>query len=111
MSETVKCGRVIESLRRSARSQERGVTRRTRTESPRWTRRRTGDEANSGLPKAFIVRMPGSALTAEEVAACVADEVAPYKKVRLIEFSDAVPKAPFGKIRRRRRRDCEAARS
>lgn len=55
--------------------------------------------------------MPGSALTAEEVAACVADEVAPYKKVRLIEFSDAVPKAPFGKIRRRRRRDCEAARS
>ena len=31
----------------------------------------------------------------------VADNVAPYKKVRFIQFRDAIPKSPSGKILRR----------
>ncbi|MFB9902972.1 AMP-binding protein [Allokutzneria oryzae] len=53
------------------------------------------------VPKAFVVRAPGADLDAEEVMAFVADRVAPYKKVRLVEFIDAVPRALSGKILRR----------
>jgi acyl-CoA synthetase (AMP-forming)/AMP-acid ligase II len=31
----------------------------------------------------------------------VGERVAPYKKVRLVEFVDAIPKSPTGKILRR----------
>ncbi|MED7952311.1 4-coumarate--CoA ligase family protein [Kitasatospora sp. NPDC058201] len=61
-------------------------------------------------PKAFVVRAPGSALTEEEVAAFVAGQVAPYKKVRVVEFLEVVPKSPAGKILRRELRAREAAR-
>lgn len=61
-------------------------------------------------PKAFVVRAPGSALTEEEVAAFVAGKVAPYKKVRAVEFLEVVPKSPAGKILRRELRAREAAR-
>ena len=33
--------------------------------------------------------------------AFVADRVAPYKRIRLVEFIDQVPKSPTGKILRR----------
>ena len=33
--------------------------------------------------------------------AWVAERVAPYKKVRIVEFIDAIPKSPSGKILRR----------
>jgi acyl-coenzyme A synthetase/AMP-(fatty) acid ligase len=33
--------------------------------------------------------------------AWVAERVAPYKKVRSVEFIDAIPKSPSGKILRR----------
>jgi acyl-coenzyme A synthetase/AMP-(fatty) acid ligase len=65
-----------------------------------------GDE----VPKAFVVLMPGSALTADEVMGYVAGEVAPYKKVRRVEFIAAVPKAASGKILRRELRDREPVR-
>ncbi|WP_331743900.1 AMP-binding protein (plasmid) [Streptomyces sp. NBC_01136] len=60
------------------------------------------------VPKAFVVRRathPG--LDAEEVQAFVAARVAPYKKVRLVEFLDQIPKSPAGKILRKdlRRRE------
>jgi acyl-CoA synthetase (AMP-forming)/AMP-acid ligase II len=64
-----------------------------------------GDE----IPKAFVVRMPGSTLTADAVMMYVAGEVAPYKKVRRVEFIAAVPKAASGKILRRELRDREPA--
>ncbi|MQS10988.1 4-coumarate--CoA ligase family protein [Streptomyces kaniharaensis] len=61
-------------------------------------------------PKAFVVRTPGSGLGAEEVSAFVAGQVAPYKKVRAVEFVEAVPKSAAGKILRRELRAREAAR-
>ncbi|MCA9965142.1 MAG: AMP-binding protein [Anaerolineales bacterium] len=51
------------------------------------------------LPKAFVVRR--GAITAEALLDFVAARVAPYKKVRELEFIDAVPKSPTGKLLRR----------
>ncbi|MFB7469602.1 AMP-binding protein [Kitasatospora sp. NPDC056184] len=67
------------------------------------------DAEGTECPKAFVVRAPGSVLTEQEVAAFVAGQVAPYKKVRAVEFLDAVPKSPAGKILRRELREREAA--
>ncbi|PRX51030.1 acyl-CoA synthetase (AMP-forming)/AMP-acid ligase II [Prauserella shujinwangii] len=50
-------------------------------------------------PKAFVVA--GGELTEDDVLAWVAERVAPYKKVRAVEFLDAIPKSPSGKILRR----------
>ncbi|MFJ9619862.1 4-coumarate--CoA ligase family protein [Streptomyces noursei] len=60
----------------------------------------TDDDGNE-IPKAFVVRRQGAALTADEVIAYVAERVAPYKKVRRVEFLDSVPRATTGKILRR----------
>ncbi|WP_274913886.1 AMP-binding protein [Streptomyces sp. WZ-12] len=59
------------------------------------------DEDGNEVPKAFVVRQRGAALTADEVIAYVAGRVAPYKKVRRVEFLDSVPRATTGKILRR----------
>ncbi|MFL4494609.1 4-coumarate--CoA ligase family protein [Streptomyces sp. VTCC 41912] len=59
------------------------------------------DADGNEIPKAFVVRQPGAALTADEVIAYVAERVAPYKKVRRVEFLDSVPRATTGKILRR----------
>jgi acyl-CoA synthetase (AMP-forming)/AMP-acid ligase II len=56
------------------------------------------DEAGQ-IPKAFIVLK--SPVTADELMAYVADRVAPYKKVRRVEFIDQIPKSASGKILRR----------
>jgi acyl-coenzyme A synthetase/AMP-(fatty) acid ligase len=53
--------------------------------------------------------MPGVSLTAEDVMAYVAARVAPYKKVRQVEFIQAVPKAASGKILRRELRARESS--
>jgi acyl-CoA synthetase (AMP-forming)/AMP-acid ligase II len=60
-------------------------------------------DADSGeeLPKAFVVRAPGSEITAEEVQAYAAQHLAPHKKIRLVEFIEAVPKSAAGKILRK----------
>ncbi|MGW6919457.1 AMP-binding protein [Kitasatospora sp. NPDC054939] len=68
------------------------------------------DPDGTELPKAFVVPAPGAALTEPEVLAFVAERVAPYKKVRVVEFLDAVPKSAAGKILRRELRAREAAR-
>ncbi len=60
------------------------------------------DEEAGEVPKAFIVRKPGAELTAEEIMAYVAERVAPYKKIRRVEFLEAIPKVPSGKILRRK---------
>ncbi|MFE0643235.1 AMP-binding protein [Streptomyces sp. NPDC058877] len=63
-------------------------------------------EDGTEIPKAFVVRQPAAPdLTAEEVIAHVAARVSPYKKVRSVEFIDAVPRAASGKILRRELRD------
>ena len=54
------------------------------------------------LPKAFVVRRESHpAVAAEDVLAFVAERVAPYKKVRLVEFTDRIPKSAAGKILRK----------
>ena len=54
------------------------------------------------IPKAFVVRSASAPdLDADAVMAFVAAAVAPYKKVRAVEFVDAIPKSPAGKILRK----------
>ncbi|WP_341997969.1 AMP-binding protein [Microbacterium sp. LWH7-1.2] len=67
------------------------------------------DEDKQEIPKAFIVAAPDSGLTADEVMAFVAEHVAPHKKVRRVEFIDAIPKSSSGKILRKDLRAREAA--
>jgi acyl-CoA synthetase (AMP-forming)/AMP-acid ligase II len=67
------------------------------------------DERGDEVPKAFVVRAPGSTATEDDVLAFVAEHTAPYKRVRRIEFIDAVPKSASGKILRRELRDRERA--
>ena len=57
------------------------------------------DEEAGEVPKAFVV-LQGEA-TAEELMAFVAARVAPYKKVRRLEFVEQIPKSASGKILRR----------
>ncbi|MGW0970670.1 4-coumarate--CoA ligase family protein [Streptomyces sp. NPDC002516] len=60
------------------------------------------NEDNNEVPHAFVVRQPSAAgLSANEVMLYVAERVAPYKRVRLVTFIDAVPRAVSGKILRR----------
>src|SRR3712207_1629553 len=58
-------------------------------------------ESGEELPKAFVVRSPGSALTQEAVMEYMAGKVAPHKKIRIVEFIEAVPKSAAGKILRK----------
>jgi acyl-CoA synthetase (AMP-forming)/AMP-acid ligase II len=59
-------------------------------------------EPDSGeVPKAFVVLKPDQQASADELMAYVAERVAPYKKVRLVEFVDTIPKSSTGKILRR----------
>jgi acyl-CoA synthetase (AMP-forming)/AMP-acid ligase II len=72
------------------------------------------DEAGEEVPKAFVVRRAGidddgGELTREQVMDFVAGHVAPYKKIRRVEFIDLVPKSASGKILRRELRDRERA--
>jgi acyl-CoA synthetase (AMP-forming)/AMP-acid ligase II len=57
------------------------------------------DEEAGEVPKAFVV-LQGEA-TSDELKAYVAARVAPYKKVRRLEFVDQIPKSATGKILRR----------
>ncbi|GEL17008.1 AMP-binding protein [Pseudonocardia asaccharolytica] len=59
------------------------------------------DAEGEEVPKAFVVLQPGAALTEDEVMAFVAERIAPHKKVRVVEFIDAVPKSASGKILRK----------
>ena len=60
---------------------------------------RYSDEDAGEIPKAFVVaREP---IDADELMAWVAERVAPYKKIRMVEFIDVIPKSPSGKILRR----------
>ncbi|MDX3064875.1 4-coumarate--CoA ligase family protein [Streptomyces phaeolivaceus] len=67
------------------------------------------DEEGNEIPKAFVVPMTGVPISAAEVMAHVEGQVAPYKRIRRVEFIEAVPKAASGKILRRRLREREPA--
>jgi acyl-CoA synthetase (AMP-forming)/AMP-acid ligase II len=57
------------------------------------------DEEAGEVPKAFVVLK--NEATPEELMAHVAEHVAPYKKIRGLEFIDQIPKSAAGKILRR----------
>ena len=57
------------------------------------------DEEAGEVPKAFVVA--STPVDPAELMAFVAERVAPYKKIRQVEFVDEIPKAASGKILRR----------
>lgn len=57
------------------------------------------DPETGEVPKAFVVKRGD--VTAEELMAFIAERVAPFKKIRSVEFVDAIPKSASGKILRR----------
>jgi acyl-CoA synthetase (AMP-forming)/AMP-acid ligase II len=61
------------------------------------------DDAAGEIPHAFVVLK--AAASADELMTFVAARVASYKKIRALEFIDAIPKSPSGKILRRVLRD------
>ena len=63
------------------------------------------DEEAGEIPKAFVALIPGAECSAAAIQEFVAGHVAHYKQVRVVEFVDAIPKSPSGKILRRMLRD------
>ncbi|RNF81685.1 4-coumarate--CoA ligase family protein [Streptomyces botrytidirepellens] len=59
------------------------------------------DGDGNEIPKAYVVRVPGARISEDELIAYVAGQVAPYKKVRRVEFTESVPRSAAGKILRR----------
>nr|MCH9707965.1 4-coumarate--CoA ligase family protein [Actinomycetes bacterium] len=62
------------------------------------------DGEGEEVPKAFVVKLApqdGADLTEAQVMDFVAGQVAPYKKVRQVEFIEAIPKSASGKILRK----------
>ena len=57
------------------------------------------DEEAGEVPMAFIVEKAPT--SADELMAFVAERVAPHKKIRKLQFIDAIPKSASGKILRR----------
>jgi acyl-CoA synthetase (AMP-forming)/AMP-acid ligase II len=57
------------------------------------------DEEAGEVPKAFVVKR--GEVTEDEIKTFVAARVAPYKKIRILEIVDQIPKSPSGKILRR----------
>jgi acyl-CoA synthetase (AMP-forming)/AMP-acid ligase II len=70
-------------------------------------------DADAGeLPKAFVVTVEDG-VDPEVLTRFVAEQVAPYKRIRAIELLDEIPKSPSGKILRRllRERESESERA
>ena len=67
------------------------------------------DEKRGETVKSFVVRQPGSSLTAEQVEAYCRENLAAYKIPREIEFLAELPKSSVLKVLRRELRDMEMA--
>jgi long-chain acyl-CoA synthetase len=59
------------------------------------------------VPKAYVVVKEGYTLSEEEVIRFCGQRVAPYKKVREVEFIEEIPKTRVGKVLRRVLKDGE----
>ena len=66
------------------------------------------DEAGEA-PKGFVVVRPGHSVTDAELIAFVNGKLAGYKKLHYVEFIEAIPKVPSGKILRRELKERERA--
>ncbi len=67
------------------------------------------DERRGETVKAVVVLKPGHAASAEEILAWARGEMAAYKAPRRIEFSEALPRTPSGKLMWRALQDSEWA--
>jgi len=61
------------------------------------------------LPKAYVVLKTEHTVDVEELIKFCAERIAPYKRIREVEFIDEIPKTPVGKVLRRILRDKERA--
>ncbi|XP_057776931.1 4-coumarate--CoA ligase-like 9 [Salvia miltiorrhiza] len=59
------------------------------------------DDDAGQIPAAFVVRQPGSTINESMIMDFVAQKVAPYKKVRRVFYTDAIPKNATGKVLRK----------
>nr|QYV42686.1 phenylalanoyl CoA ligase [Taxus cuspidata] len=59
------------------------------------------DKAAGQVPMAYVVRKPGSRLSEASIIEFVAQQVAPYKKVRRVGFVKEIPKNAAGKLLRK----------
>ncbi|GIT20233.1 MAG: hypothetical protein CM1200mP39_30390 [Dehalococcoidia bacterium] len=62
------------------------------------------DEEAGEIPKAIVVLKDADLASdemAEEIMSFVADNVAPHKRIRILDFADHIPKSASGKILRR----------
>ncbi len=68
------------------------------------------DEEAGELPKAYVVAADGG-VDADALMSWLAEQVAPQKRIRLVEVVDEIPKSPSGKILRRKLVERERAAS
>lgn len=59
------------------------------------------DEDAGEIPRAFVVLQPHSHITEDEIMAFVSAKVAPHKRIRIVDFIEAIPKSLSGKILRK----------
>ncbi|ESQ47751.1 hypothetical protein EUTSA_v10020406mg [Eutrema salsugineum] len=59
------------------------------------------DEVADEVPVAFVVRSEGSQLTEDGVKSYVSKQVVHYKRIKMVFFIEAIPKAASGKILRK----------
>ncbi|KAF5726661.1 4-coumarate--CoA ligase-like 1 [Tripterygium wilfordii] len=59
------------------------------------------DEEAGEVPAAYVVMNKEAQESEEDIIEFVASNVAHYKKVRVVQFVDSIPKSPSGKIMRR----------
>lgn len=66
---------------------------------------RLPDEEAGEIPAACVVMNPNAKENERDIMEYVASNVAQYKKVRVLQFVDTIPKSPSGKIMRRLLKD------
>jgi long-chain acyl-CoA synthetase len=59
------------------------------------------------IPKACVVLKEGSTVEEDELINFCAERIAPYKRIREVEYIEEIPKTPVGKVLRRILRDRE----
>ena len=69
------------------------------------------DEYRGETVKAFIVPKEGETITEEEVLEFCKEKLAPYKRPKLVEFRESLPKSAVGKILRKILQEEEEGRS
>ncbi len=67
------------------------------------------DNLAGEIPKAYVALKAGCTATAAELIEFCAERVAPYKRIREVEFIEEIPKTPVGKLLRSVLREKERA--